>query len=151
MAENPCGAGYNSFCITPEGNLIPCCSFHTILGSLKEESIAEITKTSKELIYWRSLSVNDYEECGKLDYCDYCSLCAGNNFIEHGTPLRASEINCFMAKTRHRLAEKMKSGYDPLNGKTLRERLSILPDYAPIQLKRENSLNYSDTRLKVGG
>ena len=151
MAENPCGAGYNSFCITPEGNLIPCCSFHTILGCLREESIAEITKTSKELMYWRSLSVNNYEECGRHDYCDYCSLCAGNNFIEHGTPIRASETNCFMAKTRHGLALKMMNGYDPLDGKTQRERLAELPDYAPIQLKREYSLNFSDTRLKVGG
>jgi hypothetical protein len=43
-------------------------------------------------------------------------------------------------------------GYDPLNGKSFRERLAELPDFAPIEIKREMSLNdYSDTRLKVGG
>ncbi len=152
MDQNPCGAGYNSFCITPEGNMIPCCSFHTLLGNLKANSIRNILNNSKELSYWRGLTLNDYEECGRYEYCAYCNLCPGNNFIEHGTPLKASEVNCFMAKTRYELAQKMMQGYDPLKGKTLRERLAELPDYVPMKIQREMSLNdYSDTRLKVGG
>lgn len=35
MDDNPCGAGYNSLCITPEGNVIPCCAFHTLFGNIK--------------------------------------------------------------------------------------------------------------------
>lgn len=152
MESNPCGAGEHTLCITPEGNVIPCCSFHTIFGSLKEQNIASIVKESKEREYWLKLSLNDYEECGRYDYCDYCNLCPGNNFIEHGTPLKASEVNCYIAKVRYKLAQKMMKGYDSLNGKTLRERLSKLPDYKPIKIKREMSLNdYSDTKLKVGG
>ena len=150
MDQNPCGAGDNSFCITPDGNMIPCCSFHTMFGNLKENSISNILNNSNELSYWRGLTLNDYEECGRYDYCAYCNLCPGNNFIEHGTPLKASEVNCFMAKTRYELAQKMKQGYDPLNGKTFRERLSELPDYVPMKIHREMSLNdYSDTRLSI--
>lgn len=152
MNQNPCGAGYNSLCITPEGNVIPCCSFHTLFGNVKAESVFDITSNSKELSYWRELTLNDYEECGTHDYCAYCNLCPGNNFIEYGTPLKAAEVNCFVAKTRFGLAQKMMQGYDPLNGKTVRERLAELPDYTPITIQREMSLNdYSDTRLKVGG
>ena len=151
MDQNPCGAGDNSFCITPEGNLIPCCAFHTLFGNLKYNSFSSILNNSKELSYWRCLTLNDYEECGRYDYCAYCNLCPGNNFVEHGTPLKASEVNCYMAKTRYELAQKMMQGYDPLNGKTVRERLAEMPDYAPLQLKREISQNYSDTKLKVGG
>lgn len=151
MGQNPCGAGYNSLCITPEGNVIPCCAFHTLFGSSKEQSIKEIITESKELAYWRGLTLNDYEECGRHDYCAYCNLCPGNNFIEHGTPLKASDVNCYVAKVRHELAQKMMQGYDPLDGKTLRERLAELPDYAPVAIKREMSLDYSDTRLMVGG
>ena len=146
MNQNPCGAGGNSLCITPEGNVIPCCAFHTLFGNLKDDSISNILNNSKELSYWRGLTLNDYEECGRYDYCAYCNLCPGNNFIEHGTPLKASEVNCFMAKTRYELAQKMMEGYDPLNGKTLCERLAELPDYVPIKLKREMSLNYSGKR-----
>ena len=152
MDQNPCGAAENSFCITPEGNLIPCCSFHTIFGNLKANSISIILDNSKELSYWRELTLNDYEECGRYDYCAYCNLCPGNNFVEHGTPLKASEVNCYMAKTRYELAQKMMQGYDPLNGKTLRERLAELPEYVSMKIQREMSLNdYSDTKLKVGG
>ena len=152
MDENPCGAGDNSFCITPEGNLIPCCSFHTLFGNIKQQSISDITKESNELAYWRGLKLSDYEECGRYDYCSYCNLCPGNNFIEHGTPLKASEVNCYVAKIRFNLAQKMMQGYDPLDGKTLRERLAELPDFMPAKIRKEMSLNdYSDTRLKVGG
>ena len=151
MDQNPCGAGDNSFCITPEGNMIPCCSFHTLFGNIKKHSISDIIRESKELTYWRDLKLSDYEECGRYDYCAYCNLCPGNNFIEHGTPLKASEVNCDMAKIRYNLAQKMIDGYDPLKGKTLQERLAELPDFAPIEIKREMSLNYSETKLKVGG
>lgn len=151
MDKNPCGAGDNSFCITPEGNLIPCCSFHTLFGNIKKQNVSKIVNESKELAYWRGLKLSDYEECGQYDYCAYCNLCPGNNFIEHGTPLKPSEVNCFMAKTRYNLAQKMMRGYDPLNGKNLRERLAELPDYVPKKIKKEMSLDYSETRLKVGG
>ena len=152
MNQNPCGAGDNALCITPEGNVIPCCAFHALFGSIKEKSILNIINNSKELSYWRSLTLNDYEECGHHDYCDYCNLCPGNNFIEHGTPTKASEVNCYIAKIRYDLAQKMMHGYDPLNGKTLRECLSQLPDFVPMKIQREMSLNdYSDKRMKVGG
>jgi radical SAM protein with 4Fe4S-binding SPASM domain len=152
MNQNPCGAGENSFCITPEGNLIPCCTFHTVFGNLKGKAISDIISNSKELSYWRGLTLDDYEECGRYDYCAYCNLCPGNNFVEYGTPLKASEVNCYMAKARYELAQKMMHGYDPLNRKTLRERLAELPDYVPMKIQREMSLaDYSDTKLKVGG
>lgn len=150
MDQNPCGAGDNSFCISPEGNLIPCCSFHTLFGNIKKQSVSNIIDESKELAYWRKLKLSDYEECGHYDYCAYCNLCPGNNFIEHGTPLKASEVNCYMAKTRYNLAQKMMNGYDPLNGKTLRERLSELPDFVPMKIKKEMSQdNYINNKLCI--
>ena len=145
--ENPCGAGENSLCITPEGSVIPCCAFHTPLGSVRERRIADILKDSPSLAYWRALTLNDYEECGRHGYCAYCNLCPGNNFTEHGTPLKAAEVNCFVAKVRHDLARRMMQGYDPLQGKPLRERLAELPDYVPVKIKRESSLDHSHTAL----
>jgi radical SAM protein with 4Fe4S-binding SPASM domain len=152
MDENPCGAGDKSFCITPEGNLIPCCAFHALFGNIKKQHISDIIKNDKGLAYWRGLKLSGYAECGRYDYCAYCNLCPGNNFIEHGTPLKASEVNCSMAKARYNLAQKMMQGYDPLKGKSLHERLAELPDFVPMKIQREMSLNdYSNTKLKVGG
>lgn len=72
----------------------------------KKQSISNILKNSVELKYWKSLTLTDYEECGRHDYCAYCNLCPGNNYIENGTPLKASEVNCYIAKIRHELAQK---------------------------------------------
>ena len=48
------------------------------------------------------------------------------------------------------IAQKMMQGYDPLNGKTLRERLAELPDYVPMKIQREMSpIDYSDTRISI--
>lgn len=151
MEQPPCGAGENSLCITPEGNVIPCCAFHTLFGNVREKQLSEILKDNKDREYWLGLTLNDYADCGKLEYCAYCNLCPGNNFIEHGTPLKASEVNCYMAKSRYELSQNLKQGNDPLQGKSLRERLAELPDYAPTTLKREMSQNFCDTSLMVGG
>lgn len=152
MTNNPCGAGDNSICITPEGNVIPCCSFHTLFGNIKEQSIGDIIHGSNERKIWLGLTLEDYEECGRYDYCSYCNLCPGNNYIEYGTPLKAAEANCSMAKARFELAQKLMSGNDPLNGKSVLERLAEVPDYIPANIQREMSANnYADTRLKVGG
>lgn len=129
MHHNSCKAGYGSFCVTPNGELIPCCAFHLSFGNLKKQHLHDILMGSKLLKEWRVLTVADYEECGKYDFCKFCNLCAGLNYSEHGTPLKSSENNCYMAKVRYRLADKIsKQGYDPLNGMTLDEKLHSLPD-----------------------
>ena len=139
MDNNACGAGYNSFCITPNGELIPCCSFHLNFGNLKEHSVHKIVHDNATLTQWQQLTLNDYEECGRHDYCAYCNLCAGNNYTEHGDVLKAGENNCFMAKVRYNLAKRMQSGYDPLHGKPLRENIAEIDTSESIfnALKRE--------------
>lgn len=137
MNDTVCGAGRNSCCITPEGDVIPCCSYHLQLGNIRTLSIAEIL-CSETITWWKGLTLDNYNECGRYDYCDYCNLCPGINFTEHGTPLKAGENNCYLAKVRHSLALKMMKGYDPLEGKSLTEALSSLKSSKP-KIKREIS------------
>lgn len=136
LNANACGAGENTFCITPDGDLIPCCAFHLSFGNLKHHSIKEILYNNPKLKEWQNLKLSDYEECGQHDYCDYCNLCAGNNYTEHGTPLKAGENNCYLAKIRHGLAYRMKDGCEPLRGMSLVERLNLLNDTPSISLRR---------------
>lgn len=70
--QNCCGSGKNSFCVTPDGFLIPCCAFHLELGNLKNNGLSEILK-SPELKKWQATTMSDYEECGQHYYCDYCN------------------------------------------------------------------------------
>lgn len=133
----PCGAGDSSFCITPEGNLIPCCAFHLEFGNVKEHTLKEILANSSTLSKWRTTTVADIEDCGEHDYCDYCNLCVGNAYSEHGSYQKASENCCYLAKIRYNLAMKMMNdGYDPLGNQTLKQRLEELPIYQKEELHR---------------
>lgn len=143
MDENSCGAGYNSFCITPNGWLIPCCAFHLYFGNLKKQSLKDILG-SQMLKWWRDLTLEQYEECGTHDYCNYCNLCVGNNQSEQRTPLKASENNCFMARTRFHLASCLMHGVDPLQGKCIQERLNETQIKINTSLKRVKSHTLQD-------
>lgn len=132
---NGCGAGHTTFCITPDGNFQPCCAFPMPFGNLKKQSIREILLTSQVLREWRSATLQQYEECGKRDYCAYCNLCAGNNYVEHHDFRKPSENNCTMAKVRYNMAHQMMQGFDPLQGKDFVIALQALPK-AKVDLKR---------------
>ncbi|MBS5437680.1 MAG: radical SAM protein [Prevotella sp.] len=136
--SNICHAGYGSFCITPDGNLIPCCSFHLVLGNLRHQHLSDILTKNGKLERWQSLKIGEYEDCGKHKYCGFCSPCAGQNYVEHGTPLKASSNNCYIAKTRYLLSKKMsETNYDPLNGKSLEDQLQELSEFSSEKIQRE--------------
>ncbi len=135
MDQNACGAGKSSFCITPDGNVQPCCAFPMPFGNLKSQSLQEILTDNPLLQKWQSDRLDNYDECGQHDYCDYCNLCAGHNYTEHGDYHQASENCCFMAKVRHRMAHRMMEGYDPLNGQEFASALRALPK-AKVVLRR---------------
>lgn len=135
MNEAPCGAGVTSFCITPDGTLQPCCAHPLTLGNLKGSSVADIVVGNNLLITWKHTTLQNYEECGRHDYCDYCNLCAGQAQSQYGDFRKAAENCCYMAKIRHRLALQMMEGYDPLNGEEFESALQRLPK-ATVDLHR---------------
>lgn len=139
-----CNAGYTSICITPEGNIQPCCAFPMLLGNIKYSSIKKEYSNNMVLNWWKEKTLADCTDCHKHPYCLFCQMCPGNNYIAHGTPLKASDNNCSIAKERYNLAIKMKDGYDPLQGKGLEERLNEL-DVTLSPLYRCDSVNYRNT------
>ena len=139
-----------SYCITPEGNVQVCCAFPSSVGNLKEKTFVEILQHSKELAYWNSIKLEDYEECGQHSYCNFCKMCPGINFAETGNPLKPAETNCYIAKIRSELAEKLKQGHDPLNAKSIQECLSSV-SIPLLNIKREIRNNYRNEKLTVGG
>lgn len=135
MDDTPCGAGKTSFCITPDGVLQPCCAHPLALGSLREKSVNEIVVGNDTLRKWQNTPLDDYEECGRHEYCDYCNLCPGQAQSQYGDFRKAAENCCYMAKVRHRLAHRMMEGYDPLNGEEFESALQRLPK-ATVNLHR---------------
>lgn len=106
--EPACFAGWYNLCITPDGFIIPCCSYHASLGNLHENTLSKILNRAN----WDkviSLPINEYKECYRYEYCEFCILCPGLNFKEHGDPRFASENNCYYAKVRYNIYNKLKN------------------------------------------
>lgn len=106
FSSNACKAGINGCTLTPEGDIIPCPSFHLVLGNVREKHINEIYNDEK-IRWWKSITLKDYKECGGHKYCDFCSICPGENYSDTLSPLKASPNKCFMAKKRHSYALKL--------------------------------------------
>lgn len=142
--EQMCNAGINSICLTPSGDIQPCCAFPMKCGNIRQSSISAILD-SPQLRQWKSHSITDCNECLTHPYCIFCQLCAGNNYNSTGDYLKPSENNCFLAKERYELSLAMKRGYDPLNGESLQTRLSELncavPQLHRIKGKRINGVS----------
>ena len=130
-----CGAGKTIFCITPEGYLQPCCAFPLSFGNLKEKSLSDVFADNKPLQQWQHHTLQQFTECGRHNYCDYCNLCAGHGQMEHGDWRKPAENCCYMAKIRLKLAHKMMKGYDPLHGQEFVKALQALPK-AKVTLQR---------------
>lgn len=131
-----CGAGKCVYCITPEGNLQPCCAFPMSFGNFKHQSLKEILKNNDLLQKWQNHTLQQFTECGRHEICDYCNLCAGCGYIEHKDWKKPAESCCYMAKVRYNLARKMMEGFDPLHGQEFVTALKTLPK-AKVVLKRQ--------------
>lgn len=125
MNHNACGAAATGFCITPNGYVRPCCAFPMDLGNARN-GITTVLQ-SPQLRTWRNATLQEYTECGKYDYCAYCNLCPGNNFVEHKDYRRPAETNCYMAKVRYNLARKLMKNYTELSREQFVEALQSLP------------------------
>lgn len=122
-----CGAGGTGFCMSPNGELRGCAAFTQTYGNLQEQSISSIFANSAALKEWRSAVVAEYTECGRYDYCDYCNLCAGVNYTEHGDFRKPAETNCYMAKCRFNLAHKLMAHDEPMTREMFVKALQNLP------------------------
>lgn len=148
LNENACHAGFGSFCITPSGEFVLCSSFDASLGNLKSKSVAEVLD-NPQLLKWQALTLRQYEECGRHEYCSFCQICPGLNFSENGTPLKASKNSCYVAKIRFNMATKIKNGQDVLNGKSLKEKMDSLPQYKVPSLNKEIGINHYGNSLNI--
>lgn len=122
-----CGAGRTGFCLSPNGDMRACVAFTQVYGNLRMQTALDILNNSIGLHEWRKAVVADYEECGKHSYCDYCNLCAGVNYTEHGDFRKPAETNCFMAKCRYNLAQKLIKSEDNMTREQFVEALQKLP------------------------
>ena len=122
----PCGACNNTYCIHPNGDVVPCVAFNKVLGNARSKPVSRIVKDSPFVCRWSNTKAEDYGECYTHEYCDYCNFCPGNNYNDKGEPLNGGENNCYLAKVRYNTKMRLLAGNDILHGKTIEERIKDL-------------------------
>lgn len=135
VSLSSCGAGISGFCMSPNGDLRACAAFTQVYGNLLKQSVKAILTGSSILKEWRNAIVSDFTDCGKYDYCSYCSLCAGINYSEYKDFRKPAESNCFLAKCRYKLAHKLMRKDEPMSREQFVRALQKLP-IETIELKR---------------
>lgn len=83
-----------------------CVAHPHILNNIRNQTITDMIKTNLYLQEWKRTKLRDFESCGKYDYCNFCMICAGNNYSSTGNALKACRNNCYIAKCRFELAKK---------------------------------------------
>lgn len=128
MDKKSCNGGDNLYCITPEGNVQICVALPWSMGNLKVSTFSEILYNSKNLQEWKNSTLSDFIECGRHEYCHYCKICAGHNYIEHGTIYKPALLNCRIAKVKKKLADKLRAGGVLLNREELYNEVAKISD-----------------------
>jgi radical SAM protein with 4Fe4S-binding SPASM domain len=144
--DHLCSAGVYGFNITPDGNVYPCNSLTLCLGNVNKETVTSIWYHSSELKAFRKITFSDTEVCGRLPYCDYCSFCVGNSWMEHGSLLKPNEIGCQLAKARMNVATMLQSGIDPIFGRDIQTALNEI-EVTPQTFSKDMRVDYRDKRL----
>jgi len=98
-----CRAGRDLCCISPRGDIYPCMAFPITLGNLRKQSFAEIWR-GVEAEKLRKLTPSDLHECVSCPDLNYCTRCWGLAAVESGDLLGPSQINCRIARIRHRIS-----------------------------------------------
>lgn len=103
--DSPCSGGFSGICINPRGEVVICVSMPLVIGNLNNSSIKEIwgqalEKNPNSILYqWQQITLKDFEECFKEDFCKFCQLCPGMCYLENGY-LKKSNVLCTQAKAR---------------------------------------------------
>jgi len=92
-----CGICVSSICMIANGNVYPCSGWQNrILGSLKTQTLKDIWKNSKEVIFLRNIRKKDFPECQKCEDRLFCSMCMVRNANENaeGDPFKINMHFC---------------------------------------------------------
>ena len=99
-----CGAGSNTVCITPTGDVLPCLAIRDPVGNLRRQSLEEIWN-SPDLDNLRNSRYCNIVDCRGCEYAGYCSRCAGVAYAECGNLLGRQDSACVIARAMKEAVE----------------------------------------------
>jgi radical SAM protein with 4Fe4S-binding SPASM domain len=97
--EPLCSAGFNSFYISPYGEVFPCVTLRKPCGNIAEQPLSDIWghDVFRSL---RAVTLKDLPRCAECELSYYCDRCAGLAWMEEGNMLGVSTNDCTLARVR---------------------------------------------------
>lgn len=109
--KSMCGAGHDSCCISPYGDVYPCVQFFFKLGNIRENSFYEIwheSQRAKE--YRKTQNYADLPYCRSCDIVADCTRCPGLADLEDGNYLGKSRECCRCTKAMIKARKQLYKG-----------------------------------------
>ena len=103
-----CGVGYDSCCITANGDVYPCAGWQAyVLGNVYRQSLAEIWEKSERIVELRKIKQESFPACLECEARDYCAMCLVRNYNESGGDmLKLNKHFCDVAFLTKRIVEE---------------------------------------------
>lgn len=103
-----CGVGYDSCCITANGDVYPCAGWQAyVLGNVYKQSLAEIWEKSEKIIALRNVTQQSFPQCLECDAREFCAMCLVRNYNESGGDmLKLNKHFCDVAFLTKRIVEE---------------------------------------------
>lgn len=102
-----CGAGSNSLCISPTGNVTLCGGLMHSAGDVRYQSLEEIWNGNPRKAFLLT-RLRDKVECAECELNGYCSMCPALSLNEKGNMFVKNEFDCLCAEARKDVMDSMK-------------------------------------------
>jgi radical SAM protein with 4Fe4S-binding SPASM domain len=99
-----CNCARGNCAISATGEVYPCVSVPWAAGNLRDQSFAEIWRSSPVFARIRGLRLDDFGKCGPCPHRGYCTHDRGAAFTATGDYTSADPFVCAGAELTHRLA-----------------------------------------------
>lgn len=79
-----CSCARTVFAVGANGDVYPCIGAPIKSGSIREESLSNIWKNSKEFEMLRNIKQDNFKECKTCEYIEFCNRSSGSIYINTG-------------------------------------------------------------------
>lgn len=78
-----CGVGYDSCCITANGDVFPCAGWQNyVIGNVYHQTLKEIWENSEKVKNLRKITQASFPKCLDCEAFDFCNRCLVRNYNE---------------------------------------------------------------------
>jgi radical SAM protein with 4Fe4S-binding SPASM domain len=107
-----CQAGFRSFTVSSQGEVILCTAFRYPCGNLQDQPIRNIWEQGKFLQMWRNDISIVNARCRECLAFQFCEPCPANTYTTSGRLREIDELTCQFGKTLYEVAKAHHQGGD---------------------------------------